>query len=284
MRWKWPWLIENLIKHWSMEFLTCSSFFHFRFKKLILFIVYSVKSIFETALERSNYYWEFVATKSEASVASRHKLSYEPQKQMGWSSFSGFREAEFSKTVEFLKWVHAYTENFSSQIWLISSSCPLSNNNFVHILIICIAQDSPLSCWFFFRGYMAPEYATRGYLTDKADVYSFGVVALEIVSGKSNANYRPKQESVYLLDWVNNCFLLILSALFFLTICADNEKRVSGFTSDCRLMSCTSRETFWSWWIQVLDQTTQRRRWWGCWTWPSYAPTSLPLSGHPCPL
>ncbi|KAF7145859.1 hypothetical protein RHSIM_Rhsim04G0035500 [Rhododendron simsii] len=31
-------------------------------------------------------------------------------------------------------------------------------------------------------GYMAPEYAMRGYLTDKADVYSFGIVALEIVS------------------------------------------------------------------------------------------------------
>lgn len=50
---------------------------------------------------------------------------------------------------------------------------------------------------------MAPEYATRGYLTDKADVYSFGVVALEIVSGKSNTNYRPKEDFVYLLDWVN---------------------------------------------------------------------------------
>ncbi|KAK4567565.1 hypothetical protein RGQ29_003365 [Quercus rubra] len=50
-------------------------------------------------------------------------------------------------------------------------------------------------------GYMAPEYAMRGYLTDKADVYSFGVVALEIVSGKSNTNYRPKEEFVYLLDW-----------------------------------------------------------------------------------
>nr|CAD1834069.1 unnamed protein product [Ananas comosus var. bracteatus] len=49
-------------------------------------------------------------------------------------------------------------------------------------------------------GYMAPEYAMRGYLTDKADVYSFGVVALEIVSGKSNTNYRP-EEFVYLLDW-----------------------------------------------------------------------------------
>ncbi|RWW72961.1 hypothetical protein BHE74_00019205 [Ensete ventricosum] len=29
---------------------------------------------------------------------------------------------------------------------------------------------------------MAPEYALRGYLTDKADVYSFGVVLLEIVN------------------------------------------------------------------------------------------------------
>lgn len=50
-------------------------------------------------------------------------------------------------------------------------------------------------------GYMAPEYAMRGCLTDKADVYSFGVVALEIASGKSNTNYRPKEEFVYLLDW-----------------------------------------------------------------------------------
>ncbi|KAG7957027.1 hypothetical protein I3843_11G154000 [Carya illinoinensis] len=50
-------------------------------------------------------------------------------------------------------------------------------------------------------GYMAPEYAMRGYLTDKADVYSFGIVALEIVSGKSNTSYRPKEERLYLLDW-----------------------------------------------------------------------------------
>ncbi|KAF5188116.1 Inactive protein kinase [Thalictrum thalictroides] len=50
-------------------------------------------------------------------------------------------------------------------------------------------------------GYMAPEYAMRGYLTEKADVYSFGVVALEIVSGKSNSNYIPKEEFAHLLDW-----------------------------------------------------------------------------------
>lgn len=60
---------------------------------------------------------------------------------------------------------------------------------------------------------MAPEYAMRGYLTDKADVYSFGVVVLEIVSGTSNTSYRPKEEFVYLLDWVK----LLLLLFFFLS-------------------------------------------------------------------
>ncbi|XP_042028152.1 probable leucine-rich repeat receptor-like serine/threonine-protein kinase At3g14840 [Salvia splendens] len=50
-------------------------------------------------------------------------------------------------------------------------------------------------------GYMAPEYAMRGYLTDKADVYSFGVVVLEIVSGRSNISIKPKEDNFYLLDW-----------------------------------------------------------------------------------
>ncbi|KAL2524289.1 putative LRR receptor-like serine/threonine-protein kinase RFK1 [Abeliophyllum distichum] len=49
-------------------------------------------------------------------------------------------------------------------------------------------------------GYMAPEYALWGYLTDKADVYSFGVVVLEIVSGKSNNNYMPSSNFTCLLD------------------------------------------------------------------------------------
>ncbi|XP_016648224.1 PREDICTED: probable leucine-rich repeat receptor-like serine/threonine-protein kinase At3g14840 [Prunus mume] len=50
-------------------------------------------------------------------------------------------------------------------------------------------------------GYIAPEYATRGYLTDKADVYSFGILVLEIVSGRNNTTYRGKEKSFYLLDW-----------------------------------------------------------------------------------
>ncbi|KAL5577026.1 hypothetical protein UlMin_018725 [Ulmus minor] len=50
-------------------------------------------------------------------------------------------------------------------------------------------------------GYMAPEYALWGFLTEKADVYSFGVVALEIVSGKNNTSYRPQNVCVCLLDY-----------------------------------------------------------------------------------
>ncbi|KAI3676598.1 hypothetical protein L1987_86209 [Smallanthus sonchifolius] len=50
-------------------------------------------------------------------------------------------------------------------------------------------------------GYMAPEYALWGFLSDKADVYSFGVLALEIVSGKNNTSYIPRDNYICLLDW-----------------------------------------------------------------------------------
>ncbi|XP_047955696.1 probable leucine-rich repeat receptor-like serine/threonine-protein kinase At3g14840 [Salvia hispanica] len=52
-------------------------------------------------------------------------------------------------------------------------------------------------------GYMAPEYAMRGYLTDKADVYSFGVVLLEVICGRSNTSMKTKDDCFYLLDWAN---------------------------------------------------------------------------------
>ncbi|PRQ30917.1 putative protein kinase RLK-Pelle-DLSV family [Rosa chinensis] len=49
-------------------------------------------------------------------------------------------------------------------------------------------------------GYMAPEYAMRGYLTDKADVYSFGILVLEMVSGRSNTTYHSKGDLLDLVD------------------------------------------------------------------------------------
>ncbi|CAL9016580.1 unnamed protein product [Prunus brigantina] len=50
-------------------------------------------------------------------------------------------------------------------------------------------------------GYLAPEYAMRGHLTEKSDVFAFGVVALETVSGRPNSDPSLDEEKIYLLEW-----------------------------------------------------------------------------------
>lgn len=50
-------------------------------------------------------------------------------------------------------------------------------------------------------GYMAPEYLTRGQLTDKADVYSFGVLVLEILCGRRNNVFREDSGSLLQTIW-----------------------------------------------------------------------------------
>ncbi|CAM6038039.1 unnamed protein product [Sphagnum compactum] len=50
------------------------------------------------------------------------------------------------------------------------------------------------------KGYLAPEYATRGQLTEKVDVYSFGVLVLEIMSGRKNIDPSLPTHDIYLLD------------------------------------------------------------------------------------
>ncbi|KAK6916921.1 Protein kinase domain, partial [Dillenia turbinata] len=55
-------------------------------------------------------------------------------------------------------------------------------------------------------GYLAPEYAMRGHLTEKADVFGYGVVALEILSGRPNSDDRLDGEQRYLLEWAWNLY------------------------------------------------------------------------------
>lgn len=69
-------------------------------------------------------------------------------------------------------------------------------------------------------GYLAPEYAMRGHLTEKADVFGFGVVALEILCGRPNSDSSLDQTKIYLLEWVGrptiNSQVLYLNLFFIM--------------------------------------------------------------------
>ncbi|KAG0479232.1 hypothetical protein HPP92_010090 [Vanilla planifolia] len=51
-------------------------------------------------------------------------------------------------------------------------------------------------------GYMAPEYALRGFFSTKSDVYSYGVLVLEIVTGRRNICLDDSMDSEDLLRFV----------------------------------------------------------------------------------
>ncbi|XP_062163472.1 proline-rich receptor-like protein kinase PERK9 [Alnus glutinosa] len=50
-------------------------------------------------------------------------------------------------------------------------------------------------------GYVAPEYASSGKLTDKSDVYSFGVVLLELITGRKPVDASQPLGDESLVEW-----------------------------------------------------------------------------------
>ncbi|KAM3261871.1 hypothetical protein ACQJBY_052522 [Aegilops geniculata] len=53
-------------------------------------------------------------------------------------------------------------------------------------------------------GYVAPEYASTGMLTERSDVYSFGVLLMEIITGRSPVDYTRSAGEVNLIEWLKN--------------------------------------------------------------------------------
>lgn len=51
-------------------------------------------------------------------------------------------------------------------------------------------------------GYLAPEYAMRGHMTEKVDVFAFGVVLLETLAGRPNYYSTLDEDKVYIFEWV----------------------------------------------------------------------------------
>ncbi|XP_076959873.1 proline-rich receptor-like protein kinase PERK8 [Bidens hawaiensis] len=50
-------------------------------------------------------------------------------------------------------------------------------------------------------GYMAPEYASSGKLTEKSDVFSFGVVVLELITGRKPVDASQPLGDESLVEW-----------------------------------------------------------------------------------
>ncbi|KAL9253389.1 putative serine/threonine-protein kinase [Drosera capensis] len=51
-------------------------------------------------------------------------------------------------------------------------------------------------------GYVAPEYACTGMLTEKSDIYSFGILIMEVISGRCPVDYSRAPGEVNLVDWL----------------------------------------------------------------------------------
>ncbi|KAL0407108.1 UNVERIFIED_CONTAM: putative LRR receptor-like serine/threonine-protein kinase [Sesamum latifolium] len=92
-------------------------------------------------------------------------------------------------------------------------------------------------------GYLAPEYAMRGRLTEKADVFSFGVVAMEIVGGRPNADSGLEDDMIYLLEWASPALRPSMSRV------------VAMLTGDVEVPTVTSRPGYLTDW-KFTDATT----------------------------
>ncbi|GMH18034.1 hypothetical protein Nepgr_019875 [Nepenthes gracilis] len=89
-------------------------------------------------------------------------------------------------------------------------------------------------------GYLAPEYASSGKLTDKSDVFSFGVVLMELVTGRQPVDKTQTFMEDSLVDWARPLLTRALEDETFESLvdpCLQNEYNHSDMV---RMVACAA--------------------------------------------
>ncbi|KAK4604682.1 hypothetical protein RGQ29_012947 [Quercus rubra] len=80
-------------------------------------------------------------------------------------------------------------------------------------------------------GYVPPEYVRKGLYSMKYDVYSFGVLLLQIISGKRNSCYYGTRETLTLLEYAYEKWI-VGEGMDFIDPSLDDS------SSSCKLITC----------------------------------------------
>ncbi|KAJ6853933.1 uncharacterized protein M6B38_100155 [Iris pallida] len=89
-------------------------------------------------------------------------------------------------------------------------------------------------------GYLAPEYASSGKLTDKSDVFSFGVMLLELITGRRPVDSNQTYVEDSLVDWARPLLTRALEDGNYDTLVDRNLGRNYNPNEMARMIACAA--------------------------------------------
>ncbi|KAA8534977.1 hypothetical protein F0562_029980 [Nyssa sinensis] len=89
-------------------------------------------------------------------------------------------------------------------------------------------------------GYLAPEYASSGKLTDKSDVFSFGVMLLELITGRRPVDSSNSYMDDSLVDWARPLLTRALEDGNFDTLVDPRLQKDYNHNEAARMIACAA--------------------------------------------